>query len=78
MSTQKNTEYMLLFRGTDCIRAPPDEIQQVITQMYAWFDRLTEQGILKAGAATETEGKVVSRKKGSSVADGPFASPKRR
>jgi hypothetical protein len=44
--------------------------------MYAWFDRLTEQGILKAGQPLEFEGKVVSQKKGRSVADGPFAESK--
>jgi hypothetical protein len=68
---------MLLFRGTDWHKGlSAEEIQQVITQMYAWFDRLTEQGILKAGQPLETEGKIVSQKKGSSVADGPFAESK--
>ena len=77
MSTQTRPEYMLLFRGTDWHKGlSPEEIQQVITQMYAWFDRLTEQGILKAGQPLETEGKIVSQKKGSSVADGPFAESK--
>ena len=77
MSTQTRPEYMLLFRGTDWHKGlSPEEIQQVITQMYAWFDRLTEQGILKAGQPLENEGKIVSQKKGSSVADGPFAESK--
>ncbi len=77
MSTQTKPEYMLLFRGTDWHKGlSPEEIQQVITQMYAWFDRLTEQGILKAGQPLETEGKVVSHKRGSRVADGPFAESK--
>jgi len=77
MSTQTRPEYMLLFRGTDWHKGlSPEEIQQVITQMYAWFDRLTEQGILKAGQPLESEGKVVSQKRGSSVADGPFAESK--
>ena len=77
MSTETKPEYMLLFRGTDWHKGlSPEEIQQVITQMYAWFDRLTEQGILKAGQPLESEGKVVSQKKGSSVADGPFAESK--
>jgi hypothetical protein len=77
MSTKTNPEYMLLFRGTDWHKGlSPEQIQQVITDMYAWFDRLTEQGILKAGQPLETKGKVVSQKKGSSVADGPFAESK--
>jgi hypothetical protein len=77
MSEQKNFEYMLLFRGTDWNKGlSPEEIQQVITDMYAWFDRLTEQGKLKAGQPLELEGKIVSEKKGRRVVDGPFAESK--
>jgi hypothetical protein len=68
---------MLLFRGTDWHKGlSPEEIQQVVTQMYAWFDRLTKQGKLKAGQPLEFEGKIVSQKKGRSVMDGPFAESK--
>jgi hypothetical protein len=77
MSTQTKSEYMLLFRGTDWHKGlSPEEIQQVVTQMYAWFDRLTKEGKLKAGQPLEFEGKVVSQKKGRSVVDGPFAESK--
>ena len=77
MSTQTKPEYMLLFRGTDWHKGlSPEEIQQVVTQMYAWFDRLAKEGKLKAGQPLEFEGKIVSQKKGRSVVDGPFAESK--
>ena len=74
MSTQTKPEYMLLFRGTDWHKGlSPEEIQQVVTQWKAWFDRLIEQGKAKAGQPLMHEGKIVSEKKGRKVADGPFA-----
>ncbi len=77
MSTQTTSEYMLLFRGTDWHKAlSAEEIQQVVNHMKAWFDRLIEQGKLKAGQPLMQEGKIVSQKKGQLVADGPFAESK--
>lgn len=77
MSTQTTSGYMLLFRGTDWHKGlSPEEAQQVVTQMKAWFDRLTEQGKAKAGQPLMGEGKIVSQKKGRVVADGPFAESK--
>jgi hypothetical protein len=50
MSTQTKSEYMLLFRGTDWHKGlSPEEIQEVVKQMYAWLDRLTAEGKAKAG-----------------------------
>jgi hypothetical protein len=77
MTTSTKSEYMLLFRGTDWHKdLSPEEIQQVVNQMKAWFDRLTAEGKAKAGKPLFHEGKIVSRKKGLSVADGPFAESK--
>jgi hypothetical protein len=79
MNTQsKGSEYMLLFRGTDWHRGlSPEEIQKVVAQWKAWFDRLTDQGIAKAGHPLECEAKIVSAKNGRVVvADGPFAEAK--
>ena len=76
MSTPK-AEYMLLFRGTDWHKGlSPEEIQEVVKQMYAWLDRLTAEGKAKAGKPLFPEGKIVSQKKGRQVADGPFAESK--
>src|SRR5262249_60731349 len=77
MSKTTNSEYMLLFRGTDWHKGlSPEEMQEVVKQMYAWFDRLTAEGQAKAGRPLFPEGKIVSQKKGRSVADGPFAESK--
>src|SRR5919106_2205235 len=76
-NTQGNSEFILLFRGTDWHKGlSPEEIQEVVKQMYAWFDRLTAQGKAKIGKPLFPEGKVVSQKKGRTVADGPFAESK--
>jgi hypothetical protein len=77
MSTPTKSEYMLLFRGTDWHKGlSPEEIQGVVNQMKAWFDRLTTEGKAKARKPLFQEGKIVSQKKGRSVADGPFAESK--
>jgi hypothetical protein len=77
MSTPSHSEYLLLFRGTDWHKGlSPEQIQQVVSQMMAWFDRLTKEGIAKAGKPLFQEGKIVSQKRGRQVADGPFAESK--
>ena len=77
MSTESNTGYLLLFRGTNWHRdLSPEEIQTVMNQWKGWFDRLTEQGKAKAGQPLMNEGKIVSGKNGRVVADGPFAESK--
>jgi len=77
MSTESNTAYLLLFRGTNWHRdLSPEEIQTVMNQWKGWFDRLTEQGKAKAGQPLMNEGKIVSGKNGRVVADGPFAESK--
>ena len=78
MSSQvTSSPYMLLFRGTQWEQSlSPEEIEKVMSQWIAWFDRLTEQGKAKAGQPLANEGKIVSGKKGQFVADGPFAESK--
>ena len=77
MSTPTKAEYMLLFRGNDWHKGlSPEEIQESVDKMYSWLDRLTAEGKAKAGKPLFPEGKVVSQKKGRSVADGPFAESK--
>ena len=68
---------MLLFRGTQWDKdLSTEEIQKMVTQWYAWFERLTQEGKCKAGHPLEREGKIVSGRKGRTVADGPFAESK--
>jgi len=77
MSTQAQTGYMLIFRGTDWHNGlSPEQMQQVAGQWMAWFNRLSEQGKAIAGNPLEREGKIVSGKNGRVVADGPFAESK--
>jgi hypothetical protein len=77
MRIPTKSEYMLLFRGTDWHTGlSPEEIQRVVNQMKAWFDRLTVEGKAKGGRPLFHEGKIVSQKGGHSVTDGTFAESK--
>jgi len=78
MSTETNkSEYLIIFRGTNWDKGlSPEEIQKVTGQFMAWFERLKQEGTAKAGQPLEHEGKIVSGKKGRTVADGPFAESK--
>ncbi len=76
-NNESTNEYILFFRGTDWSKGlSPEQIQKVMGQWKAWFDRLTAEGKVKAGQPLEPEGKVVSGKNGRIVADGPFAESK--
>jgi hypothetical protein len=71
-----NSGYMLLFRGTQWHKGlSPEQIQSVMSQWGAWFNRLAEEGKLKAGQPLEPETKIVSGKN-RTVSDGPFAESK--
>ena len=78
MNTQTTTpEYMLLFRGTHWDKnLSPEELQNVMGQWAEWFDGLVQQGKIKSANPLMDEGKIVSWKKGQTVADGPFAESK--
>jgi hypothetical protein len=78
MTTYTNTsEYLLLFRGTDWDKTlSPGEIQTVMTQWGTWLERLTQEGKVKSAQPLANEGKIVSWKRGLTVADGPFAESK--
>ena len=68
---------MLLFRGNIWDKGlSPEQLQKVVADWYAWFERLKEEGKCIGGHPLENEGKVVSGPKGRSVADGPFAESK--
>jgi hypothetical protein len=78
MSTQTTTsEYMLLFRGTHWDKSlSPEQLQKVMGQWSAWFERLLQEGKIKSAHPLMDEGKIVTWKKGQTVADGPFAESK--
>ena len=72
------SDYLLLFRGTNWDRGlSPEELQDVMGQIMAWFEALKQQGRVKAGQPLGDEGSTVSGKgRGRAVADGPFAESK--
>lgn len=78
MSKQITTsQYMLLFRGTHWDRnLSPEQIQNVMSQWMAWYDTLVQEDKIKSAHPLANEGKIVSKKKGLTVADGPFVESK--
>src|SRR6185503_14364933 len=76
-TTASKSDYMLLFRGTYWDKElSPEQLQKVVSDWAAWFERLTQQGKAIGGHPLQSEGKLVSGKKGRNVADGPFAESK--
>jgi len=73
----EKTDYLLLFRGTNWDKGlSPEQIQKVVSDWYAWFERLKQEGKCLGGHPLQEQGKVISGKKGRTVADGPFAESK--
>jgi hypothetical protein len=66
-------EYFVLSRGQWDEDKSPQEIQQAIDEFYAWHDRLTAQGRMKAGQRLAREGVRVTR---GGVTDGAFSEAK--
>jgi hypothetical protein len=76
MSTTTTNDYLLLFRGNVWDRGlSPAQIQKVVSDWMAWFERLKAEGKCAGGHPLEERGKVVSGKQ-RMVADGPFAESK--
>lgn len=77
MSTPNKNDYLLLFRGNVWDRdLSPEQLQKVVSDWHAWFERLKQEGKCAGGHPLQNEGKVVSGRKGRTVADGPFAESK--
>src|SRR5258707_12678008 len=77
MNTQNQNGYMLLYRTDDWYnRLSHEELQKLIGQNQAWFERLTAQGKAKPGRALERRGVIVSGRNGRFITDGPFAESK--
>ena len=68
---------MLLYRTDEWYsKLSQEELQKLINQNKAWFERLTAQGKAKPGRALERKGAIVSGVNGRIVTDGPFAESK--
>ena len=77
MNTQNENGHMLLFSSDEWYKKlSHDEIQKVISQTKAWFDRLRADGKVKGGQALVRKGAIVSGKNGRLMSDGPFAESK--
>lgn len=75
-STTKS-DYMLFFRGTNWDEnLSAEKAHQAVGEFMSWFQQLTEKGIALSGHPLTNESKIVSGKKGRTVADGPFAEAK--
>jgi hypothetical protein len=73
----EKSDYLLLFRGNEWeLGLPPEELKKVVTDWYAWYQRLVDGGKCVGGMPLLNNGKLVSGKQGRTVADGPFAESK--
>jgi hypothetical protein len=73
----EKSDYLLLFRGNTWERGlSPEELKQVVTKWYDWYQRLATEGKCLGGLPLLDKGKLVSGKQGRAVADGPFAESK--
>lgn len=71
------SDYMLLFRGTDWAKhLSPEQLEKVVSDWAGWFERLMQEGRCTGGHPLHGEGKLVSGKNGHVVTDGPFAESK--
>lgn len=76
MNSQTTNEYMFFFRGSEWYKdLSAEELQTIMQQSRAWFERLLEQGKVKPGSALERTGAIVTGNNGR-IVDGPFAESK--
>lgn len=76
-TTTIKSDYLLLFRGNVWDRGlSPAQLQKVVSDWMAWFERLKAEGKCSGGHPLEEQGKVVSGRNGHIIADGPFAESK--
>ena len=77
MNIANQNGYMLLYRSDEWYnKLSHEELQKLIGQNQAWFERLTAQGKAKPGRALERRGVIISGRNGRFVTDGPFAESK--
>src|SRR5262245_21248574 len=70
------SDFLLLIRGSDWGGGlSPEQIQQVVGRLTAWFAGLNQKQVLKGGQPLGSEGKTITGRS-RMVADGPFAESK--
>jgi hypothetical protein len=69
------SEYLLLVRNTRWYEdLSPEEMQQAMNGLFAWFDRLSREGKVRSTRPLEEEVQVVSAER--TITDGPFPESK--
>lgn len=78
MKEAPTNQYMFLVRGACGHHAAlsPDQMQAHMSEVYAWIDKLTKQGVFSAAQPLTPDGKVVSADNGGTVTDGVYAESK--
>ena len=64
----------MLSRGAWDRNLSADDIRQVTSEFFAWFERLRDEGKMKSGRQLADEGKILSGRK--AITDGPFGESK--
>jgi hypothetical protein len=73
----QKVDYLLLFRGNEWeLHLSPEQQRKVVTDWYAWFQRLAQAGRCLGGLPLLNSGKLISGKQGRTVSDGPFTESK--
>ena len=68
------SEFLYVYRGGERANASAEQMQQVMQKWIDWMQALAQKGHLKdRGHPLEPQGKLVSRAKGSTITDGPYA-----
>jgi hypothetical protein len=72
------TDYLFLFRGGDAAmsKMSPEQLQQNMGKWMAWIERLSQDGIFKAGEPLDPKQGKVLRGRKPSLTDGPYAESK--
>lgn len=77
MSKSKHNGYLLLTSSDEWYNELSlEELQEVVSQNKAWYERLAAQGKIKGGQALVRAGVTVSGNNRRVVSDGPFAESK--
>lgn len=77
MNTENQNQYLLLFRNNEWHKKlSASELEAAMNKFKGWFESLSTKGVLRAGQPLTNEGKILSKKNGRIVADGPFVESK--
>jgi hypothetical protein len=78
MKNTPTNQYMFLVQGGACQDGglSAEQMQAKMTEVYAWIDGLTRQGVMSAAQPLTPERKILSGKGGSIISDGIAAESK--